>query len=82
MPSPSAKKPRKRATRAAPPDAAVAASAAHTPRDAATLEAECQRLKQELAQAMARIAELEHNRDQVLDRIAWAVDSLHSLLEE
>ena len=48
----------------------------------AELEAECRRLRAELATAQARIDELESTRDEVLDRIAWVIDSLHSLVED
>jgi hypothetical protein len=40
------------------------------------------RLKAELEAARARIAELEAAQRLVLDRIAWAVDSLHTLLDD
>ncbi|MBS0244784.1 MAG: DUF5320 domain-containing protein [Proteobacteria bacterium] len=46
------------------------------------LEAECARLKSELAEARKRIAELEGQREQVVNRIDWVIDSLHSLLDE
>lgn len=39
-------------------------------------------LEARLEAANARIAELERARDQVLDRIAWVVDSLHNVLEK
>ena len=48
---------------------------------AADLTAECVRLRAELEAAKARIAELETARNEVLDRIAWAIDSLHNLTE-
>ncbi len=48
----------------------------------ADLEAQCAHLQAELAAACARIAELETARDQVLDRIAWVVDSLHNGIEK
>jgi hypothetical protein len=43
---------------------------------------ECERLRGELAAAHERIAELEAGRNEVLDRIAWVIDSLHNLAEE
>ena len=46
------------------------------------LERECIRLRGELEAAQARIKELEGRQDYVLNRIDWALDSLHSLLEE
>jgi predicted nucleic acid-binding Zn-ribbon protein len=53
----------------------------------ATLEAEVARLRREngetaaaLAGAQARVRELEAARDEALDRIDWAVDSIHNLL--
>jgi hypothetical protein len=39
-------------------------------------------LARDLAAAKARIAELEAAHKDVLDRIAWAIDSLHTLTEE
>lgn len=51
--------------------------------DAVTaLERERAQLKKELAQARARIAELEKARQEVLDRLDWAIDSLQSLLQK
>lgn len=46
------------------------------------LEAEIERLRTELAAARQRIGELEATRDEVLDRIAWVIDSLHNLIED
>ena len=43
------------------------------------LEAERDRLAAELAAAKAQIATLEAARDQVLNRIDWVIDSLHTL---
>ncbi len=45
------------------------------------LEAECARLKAELETAARRIASLEAQQKQLLDRIDWAIDSLKSLRE-
>ena len=83
MPGPSAKKTRKRAAASDRPDTPSRAPKAKAAASATVdLEAECMRLREELATAQARIAELEHNRDQVLDRIAWIVDSLHNLIDD
>lgn len=50
--------------------------------DAVTrLEQERDQLKAELEAARRRIAELEAARAQVLDRIDWAIDSLHNVIE-
>lgn len=50
--------------------------------DAVTrLEHERDQLKRELEAAQQRIAELEAARAQVLDRIDWAIDSLHNVIE-
>ena len=46
------------------------------------LEAECAKLKAELLEAGARIKALEVQRKQLLDRIDWAIDSLHTLIDE
>ena len=47
-----------------------------------TLQTEVTRLTRELEAATARIATLEQARDQVLNRIDWVIDSLHSLSED
>ena len=53
------------------------------------LESELSRLRKEhadmvrqLATAQSRVSELEHARDDALDRIDWAIDSLHNVLEQ
>ena len=46
------------------------------------LETERDRLTAELEAAHARIAALEQAREQVLNRIDWVIDSLHSLQSE
>lgn len=46
------------------------------------LEAERDRLMAELAAARTRISDLERSREQIVNRIDWVIDSLHSLLEE
>lgn len=48
----------------------------------AELEAERDRLKAELAAALERIARLEEARAQVVNRIDWVIDSLHTLIED
>ena len=45
------------------------------------LEADCERLKADLEAAAQRIAALEAQQKQLLDRIDWAIDSLKSLRE-
>ncbi len=45
------------------------------------LESERDRLEQELSKAEARIRVLEKDRDQVVNRIDWVIDSLRNLLE-
>jgi predicted RNase H-like nuclease (RuvC/YqgF family) len=50
--------------------------------DAVTaLEREREALKAELADAKARIAELEKGRREALDRVDWAIDSLKTALQ-
>ena len=46
------------------------------------LEAERDRLMAELKAAQTRIADLERTREQVVNRIDWVIDSLHSLIDE
>jgi chromosome segregation ATPase len=43
---------------------------------------EIEHLKSELANANAKIKALEEQRDQAANRIDWAIDSLHNLLEK
>lgn len=45
------------------------------------LAAENSALKAELEQARARISELERRQTEILNRIDWAIDSLHNLRE-
>jgi hypothetical protein len=47
----------------------------------AQLEQERDALKVELKAVEARIAALEQQRTELLNRIDWAIDSLHNLLE-
>jgi chromosome segregation ATPase len=71
-----AKKPTKKLTGKSAKGAAVSAAG----RDrTGELEAECGRLRAELETAAKRIASLEAQQRQLLDRIDWAIDSLRSL---
>ena len=45
-------------------------------------EAERARLESELAAAKARIAELERRQTELANRIVWAIDTLHNVLDE
>lgn len=45
------------------------------------LEKERDQLKAQLAAAQAKIVKLELARDEAVERIDWALDSLHNLLE-
>jgi hypothetical protein len=47
----------------------------------AALERERDALKEELQRAQARVRQLEIGHAQVRDRISWALDSLHTILE-
>jgi hypothetical protein len=47
----------------------------------AVLERERDALKEELDQSKARVRQLEDSQAQVRDRIAWALDSLHNILD-
>ena len=46
------------------------------------LEADGARLRGELAEARARIKVLEEQRELLINRIDWVIDSLHSLTDE
>lgn len=50
-------------------------------RAAGGLTADNAALKAELEQARARITELERRQAEILNRIDWAIDSLHNLRE-
>lgn len=58
-----------------------ATSAAKGSAQAPGLEAENAALKAELERARIRIAELEQKQAEILNRIDWAIDSLHNLRE-
>ena len=45
------------------------------------LERERDQLKAQLAEAQATIAKLEQARDEAVNRIDWAINSLHNVLE-
>jgi len=45
----------------------------------AQMAAEIARLEGELASARARVAELEQKHAEIVNRIDWVIDSLHSL---
>jgi hypothetical protein len=44
-------------------------------------ERERDQLKAQLTEAQAMIAKLEQARDEAVNRIDWAIDSLHNVLE-
>ena len=73
-------KAKKRAQKAAQPAKKAAGKA--VPGGAETLEQENARLKRELAAALARVKVMEERHDALANRIDWAIDSLHSLLDE
>ena len=87
MPGQDARKTSKRGAKAERKPSRSAAVAKLAPARAAPgrigeLEAEIERLRTELAAARQRVSELEATRDEVLDRIAWVIDSLHNLIED
>jgi uncharacterized coiled-coil DUF342 family protein len=45
------------------------------------LEAERDRLKADLVEAVERIGRLEESRTEAVNRIDWVLDSLHNVLE-
>lgn len=47
----------------------------------ARLEAETEALRRRLAEAEDKVALLERQRDEALNRIEWVIDSLNSLTE-
>jgi hypothetical protein len=69
--------PRQRSARAAP--AADPKRSAQGRLEA--VERERDQLKAQLSEAMASIARLEQARDAAVNRIDWAIDSLHNVLE-
>jgi predicted nucleic acid-binding Zn-ribbon protein len=66
---------------AARPSEQSSATGEAAPDVIAQLERERDALRSELAAAEARIAALEQQRTELLNRIDWAIDSLHSLVE-
>ncbi len=46
-----------------------------------TLEAERDRLKAELVEAVERLGRLEESRSEAVNRIDWVLDLLHNVLE-
>lgn len=52
-----------------------------TATSASTLEKRVAELERELAMARERVALLEAERGHVLNRIDWAIDSLHTVIE-
>lgn len=46
------------------------------------LEARVRELEAELEEARARIRRLQDERDQIRNRIDWAIDSLHNVIGE
>jgi hypothetical protein len=75
--------PRQRAGRAAPVESKRAADTKPNGQVARLELAEHERdqLKAQLAEAQATIAKLEQARDEAVNRIDWAIDSLHNVLE-
>jgi hypothetical protein len=77
---------RKGKRQAAPPrHASGRAGAAESKRSAGSrleaIERERDQLKAQLADAQALIAKLQQARDEAVNRIDWAIDSLHNVLE-
>lgn len=64
------------------PNESLSAGGAAPAEVVAQLERERDSLKVELAAAAARITALEQQRTEILNRLDWAIDSLHSLLEK
>ena len=54
---------------------------AKTARTGGSVENDAAALRKQLAAAEARIAVLERQRDEALNRIAWVIDSINSLAE-
>ena len=76
---------RKGKRQAAPPRPASGRAAAESKRGAGgrleAIERERDQLKAQLADAQALIAKLQQARDEAVNRIDWAIDSLHNVLE-
>jgi hypothetical protein len=47
--------------------------------EGAAVNAENARLKEQLAEALERIADLELKQTEIINRIDWVIDSLHNL---
>ena len=84
---------RRRASKAGSETAPVAARPEHAARGKAlpsngalrerlaAVERECDALRAELERFKAHQRQLEEAQDQVRDRLTWALDSLHSILD-
>ena len=83
-----AERPMKKSTGPAPRrrstvrDGANAGADDKSPGRTKQLERECDRLKEQLAEAHERIARLEQSRAEAVNRIDWVIDSLHNVLEK
>jgi hypothetical protein len=73
---PASAPPRQRAGRNAPAEVKHSAGGRFD-----ALERERDQLKAQLADAQALVAKLEQARDEAVNRIDWAIDSLHNVLE-
>ncbi len=69
--------PQRQAARAAPAEGKRPAGG-----QVVALEKERDQLKAQLSAAQTQITKLEQARDEAVERIDWALDSLHSLLED
>lgn len=69
------------ASAAAKPRAASGAAAPASAGDVDALRMQVAELERQLKAAQGRVADLEQLRAQALNRIDWAIDSLHNVLE-
>lgn len=80
--TPSKSRPVTAASPAPAPATAASKKAKGTPESPRSLQQRIDELERELAEARARIGELQNRQTEIADRIAWALDSLHELMEE
>jgi septal ring factor EnvC (AmiA/AmiB activator) len=76
-----ARTPRSKAARGQKTSAATATEDGGLRQRLAAVERERDQLKADLDRSCARLKQLEDTQAQVRDRIAWALDSLHNILE-
>jgi hypothetical protein len=82
VPSPASQRSKSKSGRKAPAASAPPPDERGVEERIRSLEAECNRLRAELQVAQAEVARLKEQRDDVVNRIDWIIDSLHTIIDE